>query len=503
MPTDLLRRTVAQLFMVGIPGPDARPGDPRLPDRASAGRRHPLPAQRPLGRRSSARLVADAPRRSAPASRRWSRIDHEGGRVHRLPRPFTHFPPAAVGRARRRPRGRGGRARRWAASWRAVGIDLDFAPVLDVWSNPRNRVIGDRAFGDRRPTSSPGSASPSRAASRGAASLAVRQALPRPRRQRRRLALRAAARRDARGARSRAVDLSPFVRAIARRHPGAHDGARRLPGARPAPAGDAVAAHLPRPPAPPARLPRRALQRRPRDAGRRRPAAAGARRRARRSRPAATCCSSASRSTPRVRAMQGVERAVARGTLDASGGGAVARAHPRLRRRVARLRARRGPAPRLAGACALARRLAASGAASCAVRPRICPPRRGPRRSRRACGPRAAATRMLPTLPRCTTRLGPAARKPVLHRDRFDEVRRLAEAAGRDAAMLVVVRPATQRPSACRICSATRRRRTENCAEHRRHARHRGHRQLARPEVVQIAAHARERLQHVGALVGE
>jgi beta-N-acetylhexosaminidase len=29
---------------------------------------------------------------------------------------------------------------------RAVGIDLDFAPVLDVHSNPRNRVIGDRAF---------------------------------------------------------------------------------------------------------------------------------------------------------------------------------------------------------------------------------------------------------------------------------------------------------------------------------------------------------------------
>src|SRR5204862_6861257 len=30
---------------------------------------------------------------------------------------------------------------------RAAGIDLDFAPVLDVWSNARNRVIGDRAFG--------------------------------------------------------------------------------------------------------------------------------------------------------------------------------------------------------------------------------------------------------------------------------------------------------------------------------------------------------------------
>lgn len=70
-------------------------------------------------------------------------IDHEGGRVHRLPKPFTHFPAAgrlgseqnaeAVGRAMGR-------------ELSAVGIDLDFAPVLDVWSNPRNQVIGDRAF---------------------------------------------------------------------------------------------------------------------------------------------------------------------------------------------------------------------------------------------------------------------------------------------------------------------------------------------------------------------
>ena len=29
---------------------------------------------------------------------------------------------------------------------RSVGIDLDFAPVLDVLTNPANTVIGDRAF---------------------------------------------------------------------------------------------------------------------------------------------------------------------------------------------------------------------------------------------------------------------------------------------------------------------------------------------------------------------
>ena len=74
-------------------------------------------------------------------------IDQEGGRVHRLPEPFTHFPPAAaVGRARR-----GDLAYEMglatARELAAVGINLDFAPVLDVLSNPRNPVIGDRSFG--------------------------------------------------------------------------------------------------------------------------------------------------------------------------------------------------------------------------------------------------------------------------------------------------------------------------------------------------------------------
>ncbi len=35
-----------------------------------------------------------------------------------------------------------------AAELRAVGIDVNFAPVLDVGSNPRNPVIGDRAFSE-------------------------------------------------------------------------------------------------------------------------------------------------------------------------------------------------------------------------------------------------------------------------------------------------------------------------------------------------------------------
>src|SRR4029453_17247613 len=33
-----------------------------------------------------------------------------------------------------------------AAELRAVGITLDYAPVLDIHTNPKNPVIGDRAF---------------------------------------------------------------------------------------------------------------------------------------------------------------------------------------------------------------------------------------------------------------------------------------------------------------------------------------------------------------------
>lgn len=74
-------------------------------------------------------------------------IDHEGGRVHRLAPPFTHFPPAArLGQARSVALARRvGQA--MGEELRSVGIDLNFAPVLDVLTNPDNTVIGDRAFG--------------------------------------------------------------------------------------------------------------------------------------------------------------------------------------------------------------------------------------------------------------------------------------------------------------------------------------------------------------------
>jgi beta-N-acetylhexosaminidase len=73
-------------------------------------------------------------------------VDQEGGRVARLRKPWTVWPPLrALGRL-----GSEDHARRMgaalAAELSACGIRWDFAPVVDVDTNPKNPVIGDRSF---------------------------------------------------------------------------------------------------------------------------------------------------------------------------------------------------------------------------------------------------------------------------------------------------------------------------------------------------------------------
>ena len=74
-------------------------------------------------------------------------IDQEGGRVSRLPSEFTIFPPGEqLGRCNSYELAYSAAAT-IAKELRAVGINMNMAPVLDVNSNPENPVIGDRAFG--------------------------------------------------------------------------------------------------------------------------------------------------------------------------------------------------------------------------------------------------------------------------------------------------------------------------------------------------------------------
>jgi beta-N-acetylhexosaminidase len=74
-------------------------------------------------------------------------IDQEGGRVSRLPAGFTVFPSCAALGQCESPDLVYRAAAVTAAELRAVGINMNMAPVLDVDTNPRNPIIGDRAFG--------------------------------------------------------------------------------------------------------------------------------------------------------------------------------------------------------------------------------------------------------------------------------------------------------------------------------------------------------------------
>ncbi len=74
-------------------------------------------------------------------------VDQEGGRVSRLPQGFTIFPACGlIGRCESTELAYAA-ASVTAAELRAVGINMNLAPVLDVQTNPANPVIGDRAFG--------------------------------------------------------------------------------------------------------------------------------------------------------------------------------------------------------------------------------------------------------------------------------------------------------------------------------------------------------------------
>ena len=74
-------------------------------------------------------------------------VDQEGGKVDRMPDEFEKFPTnAEIGKI-------GDQAfsrqigRLLAKEIKSLGFNLNFAPVLDVNSNPQNPVIGDRSFG--------------------------------------------------------------------------------------------------------------------------------------------------------------------------------------------------------------------------------------------------------------------------------------------------------------------------------------------------------------------
>jgi beta-N-acetylhexosaminidase len=123
-PAELLRRVAAgevgsvMLFRPNIAGPEQVAA-------LVAALRGAAPADRPL-------LVA---------------VDQEGGLVQRLRAPLTEWPDMLSVGAAGDPARTEQVGRALGDELAALGIGWDFAPVLDVHTNPANPVIGSRAFG--------------------------------------------------------------------------------------------------------------------------------------------------------------------------------------------------------------------------------------------------------------------------------------------------------------------------------------------------------------------
>jgi beta-N-acetylhexosaminidase len=150
--TDDIRRQVGQLLWIGFEGLEPSPellrriGDGEV-GAAVIFRRNiaDIPQLHALNRALHAAAPADAPLLVA--------VDQEGGRVQRVRNPAPHWPPMLRLDERARTHGAGdatavaervGRA--MGEELAALGFDVDFAPVLDVHTNPANPIIGDRAF---------------------------------------------------------------------------------------------------------------------------------------------------------------------------------------------------------------------------------------------------------------------------------------------------------------------------------------------------------------------
>jgi beta-N-acetylhexosaminidase len=142
-PVPELETAAARLLTVGFPGKTLDAELERLLERGVGG--VILFKRNVAGAREVAELVQSIKRRAGRPL--VVAVDQEGGAVARFREGFTKVPPMRELGARRDAALARAVGRVLGSELAAVGVDLDFAPVLDVDTNPDNPVIGARSFG--------------------------------------------------------------------------------------------------------------------------------------------------------------------------------------------------------------------------------------------------------------------------------------------------------------------------------------------------------------------
>lgn len=146
-----LEEKLGQLFWVGLPGTELTEESRQLLAEGKVGgfiffgRQGSDPE---VLRRLTGELQAAAAARDRAAPGLVIAVDHEGGLVQRFGPPFTQWPGAMTLGAAGSAAYAEAMGRAMARELRAVGVNMNLAPVADVNNNPANPVIGTRSFGE-------------------------------------------------------------------------------------------------------------------------------------------------------------------------------------------------------------------------------------------------------------------------------------------------------------------------------------------------------------------
>ncbi|OBZ14080.1 glycoside hydrolase family 3 [Bacillus sp. FJAT-27264] len=89
---------------------------------------------------------------AANAAPLFMSVDQEGGKVSRMPAEYATIPSNAKVGIRNDVNAARTMGTLLAREVRSAGFNMNFAPVLDINSNPKNPVIGDRSFGNSADT---------------------------------------------------------------------------------------------------------------------------------------------------------------------------------------------------------------------------------------------------------------------------------------------------------------------------------------------------------------
>lgn len=148
-----LREKIGQLIVTGFPGPV--PGEELRSLIADYGIGNVILFSHNVENAAQLKALCDGLRREIGERTGYPpliAIDQEGGRVTRLPADATNVPGAMAIASTGRPEHAYAAGRLTARELRALGINFNLAPVLDINNNKRNPVINVRSYGDTAET---------------------------------------------------------------------------------------------------------------------------------------------------------------------------------------------------------------------------------------------------------------------------------------------------------------------------------------------------------------